>query len=263
MRTIPVKMYPYHESLGSALYGKERPTWKMPEPFTESVHHVVWKFLLMKKLLKSINDQMSPFFCSVDLDNPEVKLSPLPSFLRQKGLTSKHVDNWMSTAQKAFREQMSQYTAFECPANAHAWKVAEKDVRSVIRENAIPVLDASRGILTLAGGADDIKQIKAPVENIVLKAMDQIKRQTDSVSEIMNMSPVMFYILQQEGFQKAAQDISPDMKLSFDEGTQKLTITGLPAEVFQTKAWILEKNVGMSKKQLNFPALKFPLNSTK
>ncbi|KAL7391183.1 hypothetical protein ABVT39_005598 [Epinephelus coioides] len=253
MRTIPVKMYPYHESLGSALYGKERPTWKMPEPFTESVHHVVWKFLLMKKLLKSINDQMSPFFCSVDLDNPEVKLSPLPSFLRQKGLTAKHVDNWMSTAQKAFREQMSQYTAFECPANAHAWKVAEKDVRSVIRENAIPVLDAPRGILTLAGGADDIKQIKAPVENIVLKAMDQIKRQTDSVSEIMNMSPAMFYILQQEGFQKAAQDISPDMKLSFDEGTQRLTITGLPAEVFQTKAWILEKNVGMSKKQLNVP----------
>ncbi|XP_078027150.1 protein mono-ADP-ribosyltransferase PARP14-like isoform X4 [Epinephelus lanceolatus] len=253
MRTIPVKMYPYHESLGSALYGKERPTWKMPEPFTESVHHVVWKFLLMKKLLKSINDQMSPFFCSVDLDNPEVKLSPLPSFLRQKGLTAKHVDNWMSTAQKAFREQMSQYTAFECPANAHAWKVAEKDVCSVIRENAIPVLDASRGILTLAGGADDIKQIKAPVENIVLKAMDQIKRQTDSVSEIMNMSPAMFYILQQEGFQKAAQDISPDMKLSFDEGTQKLTITGLPAEGFQTKAWILEKKVGMSKKQLNVP----------
>ncbi|XP_032372441.1 protein mono-ADP-ribosyltransferase PARP14 isoform X1 [Etheostoma spectabile] len=253
MRSIPIKVYPYYKSLGTALYGSERPTWKMPEPFTESVHHVVWKFLLMKKLLKTINDQMRPYFCSVDLDNPEVKLSPLPSFLRQQGLTAKRVDNWMNTALEAFRQQMSQYTAFECAANARAWKAAEKEVRSVVREDAVLVLDASRGTLTVAGRATDIKQIRAPVENIVLKAMSQMKRQTEGVSEVMVMSPAEFYILQQNGVQKAAQDISPDMNLSFDEGTQTLTITGLPAEVYQTKSWILERNVAMSKKQLNVP----------
>ncbi|KAI3372165.1 hypothetical protein L3Q82_007018 [Scortum barcoo] len=116
MRSIPVKMYPFYESLGTALYGKDRPTWKMPEPFTESVHHVIWKFLQMKKLSKCINDQMLPYFCSVGLENPEVKLSPLPSFLRQKGLTENDVEMWMSNAQKAFRQKMSQYTAFECAA---------------------------------------------------------------------------------------------------------------------------------------------------
>ncbi|XP_031164633.1 protein mono-ADP-ribosyltransferase PARP14-like isoform X3 [Sander lucioperca] len=253
MRSISVKVYPYYKSLGTALYGSERPTWKMPEPFTESVHHVVWKFLLMKKLLKTINDQMRPYFCSVDLDNPEVKLSPLPSFLRQKGLTAKHVDNWMSTAREAFRQQMAQYMAFECTTNARAWKAAEKEVRSLVREDAILVPDASRGILTVAGRANDIKQIRAPVENIVLKAMSQMKRQTEGVSEVMVMSPAEFYILQQGGVQKAAQDISPDMNLSFDKGTQTLTITGLPAEVYQTKSWILEKNMAMSKKQLNVP----------
>ncbi|TDH12644.1 hypothetical protein EPR50_G00049200 [Perca flavescens] len=253
MRSISVKVYPYYKSLGTALYGRERPSWKMPEPFTESVHHVIWKFLLMKKLLKTINDQMRPYFCSVDLDNPEVKLSPLPSFLRQKGLTAKHVDNWMSTAREAFRQQMSQYVAFECTANARAWKAAEKEVRSLVREDAVLVLDASRGILTVAGRANDIKQIRAPVENIVLKAMNQMKRQTEGVSEVMVMSPAEFYILQQGGVQKAAQDISPDMNLSFDKGTQTLTITGLPAEVYQTKSWILERNMTMSKKQLNVP----------
>ncbi|XP_068559360.1 protein mono-ADP-ribosyltransferase PARP14-like [Cebidichthys violaceus] len=253
MRSIPVKVYPYYESLGTALYGEERPTWKMPDPFTESVHHVVWKFLLMKKLFKSINDQMSQYFCSVDLENHEVKLSPLPGFLRQKGLTAQHVDKWMSTAREAFRRQMSEYSAFECTASAPAWKVAEKDVRSTVREDAVLVLDAAKGILTVAGRADDIKRIRAPVENIVLKAMDQIKRQAEGFSDVMNMSPAMFYILNHEGFQKAARDISPDMKLSFDEGNQKLTITGLPAEVYQTKAWILERNVGMSKKHLNIP----------
>ncbi|XP_038559138.1 protein mono-ADP-ribosyltransferase PARP14-like isoform X2 [Micropterus salmoides] len=248
-----VKVYPYYESLGTALYGKERPTWKLPEPFTERVHPAVWKFLQMKKQLKIINDQMSLHFCSVDLDNPEVKLSPLPSFLRQKGLTAKHLDMWMSTAQEAFRQQMSQYTAFECPVDTPAWKAAEKDVRSVIRKDAVLVMDASRGVLVVAGRADDIKQFRAPVENIVLNAMSQIKRQTDGVSEKMDVSPAMLYILQQEGLQKAALNISPDMNLSYDGGTQKLTITGLPAEVFQTKAWILQRNMGMCKKPMNVP----------
>uniref|UniRef100_A0A4W6DZF5 Poly [ADP-ribose] polymerase n=1 Tax=Lates calcarifer TaxID=8187 RepID=A0A4W6DZF5_LATCA len=251
--SIPVKVYPYQEVLGTALYGKERPAWKMPEPITESVHHIIWKFLLMKKQLKVINDKMRPYFCSVDLDNPEVKLSPLPSFLRQKDLTAKHVDNWASTALKAFRKQMSQYSAFECPANALAWKAAEKEVRSVVREDAVLVLDASRQTLTVAGQADDIKRIRAPVENIVLKAMSQIERQRNGVSEVMGLSPAMFYILKQDGLQKAVSDISPEMNLSYDEVGQKLTISGLPAEVYKTKAWILERNVRMSKKQLNLP----------
>ncbi|KAF3853285.1 hypothetical protein F7725_013973 [Dissostichus mawsoni] len=72
----------------------------------------------------------------------------------------------------------------------------------------------------------------------------------------MDMSPAKFYILNQEGLLKAAQDISPDMKISLDEGAQKLTITGLPAEVYKTKSWILERTVGTSKKQLNVPPSK-------
>lgn len=248
-----VKVYPYHESLGTALYGKERPTWKMPDPVTEGVHHTVWKFLLMKKQLKSINDQMCPFFCSVDLDNPEVKLSPLPSFLRQKDLTAKHVENWAGTAQEAFRQLMSQYSAFECPANAPAWKVVEKEVRSVVKDDAYLVLDASRGALMVAGLQRDIKQIRAPVENLVLKAMRQIERQTKGVSEAINLSPAMFYIMKQDGLQNVALKISPDMTLSYDEEAHKLTISGLPAEVYEAKSWILERNMHMSKKQLNIP----------
>ncbi|KAI4819928.1 hypothetical protein KUCAC02_027929, partial [Chaenocephalus aceratus] len=253
MRSITFKVYPYYESMGTALYGKERPTWKMPEPFRESVHNVVWRFLREKKLFQSINDQMSSYFCRVNLDNPEVILSPLPSLLRQQGLTAKHVDTWMRTAQEAFRQQMSQYSAFECKVNASAWKAAEKEVRSVVKEDAALVLDASRGVLTVAGRGDDIKKVKGPVENIVLKAISQIKRQTEGVSECMDMSPAQFYILNQEGLVKAAQDISPDMTISLDEGAQKLTITGLPAEVYKTKLWILEQTVGMCKKQLNVP----------
>jgi len=253
IRSIPVKLYRYYDTLRTALYGKERPAWKMPEPFTESVNPVIWKFLLMKKELKSINNQMRPHFCSVELDDPQVKLSPLPNFLRQNGLTSEAVDNWMKTTQKAFCHLMSQFSAFECVVNADAWKAVEKDVRSVVKEDAVPVFDASRGVVTVAGRADDIKQVRAPVEKVILKAINLIERHTKSVTETMALSPAWFYILQQEGLQKASLDISPEMKLFYSEDKEMLSITGFPEEVFKTKAWILERNVNMRKKQLNIP----------
>ncbi|KAF3695309.1 Poly [ADP-ribose] polymerase 14 [Channa argus] len=253
LSSTAIKVYPYCESLGTALYGNERPTWKMPKSFTEKVHPAVWKFILMKKSLKSINDKMSSHFCRVELsvDNPEMKVNPLPSFLRQKNLTAEHVDNWRSSAQEVFHQQMSQYSTFECNANEYALKAAETDVRSVVKEDAFLALDASRGALTVAGRADDIKRIRAPVENIVLKAINQIERQTNGISELVDLSPALFYILKQEGLKKAASDISPEMNISYSEDTQKLTITGLPGEVFQLKSWILERNMHMSKKQLN------------
>ncbi|XP_028268993.1 protein mono-ADP-ribosyltransferase PARP14-like isoform X3 [Parambassis ranga] len=254
MRSIPIKVYPYSESLATALYGKERPTWRTPEAFTESVHHAVWKFLLMKNLSKNINDQMRPYFCSVDLEEPEVKLRPVPGFLRQRGLTAAQVNDWPHNVRDAFCQLMSQYSAFECPVTPAAWKAAEKDVRLVVREDAVLVLDASRGMLTVAGRADDIKLIRPPVENLVLQAVTHSERQTNGISEVMSMSPAWFYILKQDGLLKAALDISSEMTLSYDEGPQALTLTGLPAEVYKAKAWILERNANMSKKTLSVPS---------
>lgn len=253
MRSIPLMVFPYYESLATALYGPERPVWKLPEPFTERVHCMVWKFLLKKNLLQSINDQMRPHFCSVELDDPEVKLLPLPSLLRKKGLTSEDIEGWMPTALKAFRMLMSQYSTFECVAITQAWAAVEKEVSLVVKEDAVLVFDESRGVLIIAGRTDDMKQVRAPVENIVLKAMSQIERMSNSVKEGMNFPPAWFFILQQEGLQRATQDISPDLKLSYDQNTQMLTIEGLAAEVYQTKSWILEKNINMSKRQLNIP----------
>lgn len=250
IKSTPVKVYPYYPSLGTALYGKDRPTWKLPDPFTEKVSQAIWEFLRSNKLLKNINHQMEPHFCSVNMDSPDMKLSPLPSFLRQKGLSPQQVDMWMSNAQVAFRQLMSQYMAFECKVNAPAWKAAEGELRLVVGGDANLAMDASRQILTVAGRADRVKQIRDRVENIVSKAMSSIQRQKNTVCEVLPLSPAMFFILNQEGFHKATQDISPEMDLSYNEGTQKFTITGLPAEVFQTKSWILEKNVGMRKRRI-------------
>ncbi|KAF7661629.1 hypothetical protein LDENG_00257320 [Lucifuga dentata] len=255
MHSMSMKVFPYYESLDVVLYGKWRPAWKLPEPFSESVDHAVWKFLLMKKLIKSINDQMRPYFCTVNLDRPEVRLSPLPSLLRQKGLTAKHINDWKSNVQQAFYQKMSQYIAFECPTNASAWKVAEKDIRSVVRDDAVLVLDASRRSLTVAGRVEDVKRVRVSIEDIILKVVSHVNRKTNGISEVMDVSPAMFYILKQDGFNRAVMDISPEMQVCYSDVAGKLTVSGLSEEVYQAKAWILERKMGMTKKRLDLDPL--------
>lgn len=254
IKSTPVKVYPYYSSLGSALYGMDRPTCQPPQAFSEKVQPAILEFLLLKKLSERINAQMTPYFCSVDLKVTEVTLSPLPSFMQQPGVNTNMVDEWKKTAQGAFRQLLTHYVAFECTVNAAAWKAAEKDVRRLVKDEAALVVDASADLLTLAGSADFIKQIRAPVEKIVKQIMSQIQRQTDCVEEDLDLSPPKYHMLQQEGLEKARQGLSPDMSLSFNGHTQKLAIKGLPAEVFKMKAWILEKIMSMSKKQIDLSA---------
>lgn len=254
IKSTSVKMYPYYQSLGSALYGLDPPACQPPKAFTEKVQHAIWEFLLLKKLSKVINDQMTPYFCRVDLDDSQVKLSPLPSFMRQPGVNSKMVDKWKKSALEAFRKLLSHYVAFECTITAAAWKAVEKDVRLQVKDNAALVLNTSGDLLTVAGPADFIKQIRAPVEKIVNKVMSQIQRKTEGVQKDMDLNPPIYHLLQQEGLEKARQDVSPHMRISYNGQTQKLVIEGLPEEVFKIQDWILEKKMNISKKQIGMSA---------
>lgn len=252
--STPVKMYPFYLSLGSALYGMDRPTCQPPKAFIEKIQHAIWKFFLLKKLSKCINDQMAPYFCSVDLECSEVKLSPLPSLMRQPGVNGNMVEKWKKGAQDAFHKLLSNYLAFECTINAAAWKAAEKDVRLLVKEDAALVINAAGDLLTVAGPANLIKQIRAQLENIVNKTMSQIQRQTETVQRNMHVSPLIYHILQLEGLEKARQGVSPNMSISYHEHTQNLVIEGLPEEVWKIKDWILENKMDITRKQVDMSA---------
>ncbi|KAJ8358273.1 hypothetical protein AAFF_G00018380, partial [Aldrovandia affinis] len=148
-----VSVYPYHESLGTVLYGKDRPEWKMPEAFTESLQHAVWKFLIQKRQLVAINDQLRPHFCQVELDTANAKFSPLPALLKQKGLTANHIEGWRNNVFHVFRSIAAKYRCFECEVSSSVWKVAEKEVRQAVKEDAILIPDQANGVVAVAGFA--------------------------------------------------------------------------------------------------------------
>ncbi|XP_029685024.1 protein mono-ADP-ribosyltransferase PARP14-like isoform X3 [Takifugu rubripes] len=257
IRSASVRVYPYHESLRTPLYGKDRPVWKMPEPFIEAVEPLVWTFLESRKLWEVINDQMNQHFCSVNSEKPVVKLSPLPSFLKQAGLTADRVEKWKSTTQRIFHQLISQYRAFECSMNGPAWKEAEKYIRLVVREDANLQLDASSETLTVVGQVEDINKIEAHVKDIAARAMRQIQQKREEVTESMEVAPTLFYILEQEGLQEVTQDKWSDMKLSYNKSSKRLTFRGSTSNVYPAKLWVVEKKHQLIQKQIDVSAAVF------
>ncbi|KAG9263154.1 poly ADP-ribose polymerase 14-like [Astyanax mexicanus] len=243
-----VNVYPYFTSLGTALYGKDRPTWSLPKPFTEKIHPAIKEFLDKQGLISSICDQMSTYFCDVTMDRAEVQLSPLPSLLKQKDLTKTQIDSWKQNVTDGFRTIVSNYAVFERAVMPSMWATVEKDVRSVVKDKAFMRMDG--GVLTIAGMAQDINLLKQILEEVLKKASNQMERDKNTASDTMEMSSAMFSLLIQEGLQHSAKAKYPELKFSHRKDTNQLVLQGLQLEIIDIKNWILERKMSMKQKTL-------------
>ncbi|KAG9329909.1 hypothetical protein JZ751_028613 [Albula glossodonta] len=246
----PVRVCPYYESLGTALYGKERPEWKLPEALSENLQPALCRFLVIKGQLGGINEQLRSHFCQVELDGTSAKLSPLPSLLKQKGLTANHIEGWKGNALRVFRSIAARYRCFECSVSSLVWKAAVKELSQVVIEDAVLLPDEANGVVAIVGLAKDVDQIQGAVQGVVQMATTRIERERNGISEEIALSPGMHYILQQAGLQKAFAQTYPDISITYRTDTQRLVLSGLRVEVFTVKSWVLEQQMQMKQKQL-------------
>ncbi|XP_026075337.1 poly [ADP-ribose] polymerase 14-like isoform X2 [Carassius auratus] len=246
---VPVKIYPYFKSLETVLYGGTRPHLKLPEPITVSVHPAIREFILKKGQISSIIDQMSPHFCQINMDKPEVFLSPDPALLKQKGLTRRHIDDWNKNAIDVFKKIISNYTTSEWPVSHALWSKVESDVKEVVKEQVFTYLDASKGVLTLAGMTHEITGLKPIMEKILERGTNQIEREQKSVTEYLEISPAMYSLLERDGLNSATA-ISPQLHIDYNTKMKRLNLTGLHNEILLFKIWALEKKTNMKQKPL-------------
>ncbi|XP_073672141.1 protein mono-ADP-ribosyltransferase PARP14-like [Paramisgurnus dabryanus] len=244
---VPVKIHPYYKSLGTALYGSNRPTWKLPVPFTVSLHPAIWKFLLMKKLVSFISNKMSSHFCKINIDKPKVLLSPDPALLKQKGLTRKYVDGWRKNASDAFEEIVSKYTTFELPVLYPLWTKVKDNIKDVVKD--LVFTDINKGVLTVAGLAHDVNDLRPLLEKIIERASAEMERERSSVTEHMEMTPGMYSLLLQDGLQTATA-ASPQLRLNYNKKMNKLHLSGVQTEILAFKNWVLEKKLNMKQAPL-------------
>ncbi|KAI7793217.1 protein mono-ADP-ribosyltransferase PARP14-like [Triplophysa rosa] len=246
---VPVKIYPYYKSLDTALYGSNRPTLKLPEAITVSVHPAIRKFLHKKRLISSISDTMSKQFCQIDMDKPDVLLSPDPALLKQKGVTRRHIDCWAKNASDAFKTIISNYTAFELPVLYPVWTKAESDIKGLVKDQVFIEMDVSKEALTMAGATHELNGLKSVVGKMLDRASTQMERERSSFTEVMEVTPAMYSLLQQDGLQNALT-ASPQLHLDYDKKMNKLHLSGLQTEILTFKNWVLEKKLRMKEKRL-------------
>nr|XP_055064620.1 uncharacterized protein LOC129447068 [Misgurnus anguillicaudatus] len=246
---VSVKIHPYYKSLGTALYGSNRPTWKLPEPFKVNIHSAIREFLLKKKLISSIIDKMSSQFCQINIDKPEVLLSPDPALLKQKGLTRKHVDGWRKNASEAFESIISNYKAFELPVSYPLWTKVENEIKEVVKDLVFTHMDSSKGVLTVASLAHDVNDLRPLLEKMLERASAQMEREKNSVTEDMEMTPGMYSLLLQDGLQTATA-ASPQLRLDYNKKINKLHLSGVQTEILAFKYWVLEKKINMKQTPL-------------
>ncbi|XP_062864237.1 protein mono-ADP-ribosyltransferase PARP14-like [Trichomycterus rosablanca] len=245
-----VNVYIYYQSLGTALYGKNRPTWTLPTPFTEKLHPAIREFLYRKGLISSICNQMMLQHCQVNMDKDEVLLSPLSSLLKRKGITNKHIQyDWEENTKGAFRNILSNFAQFEYSITPSLWPEVEKDIRSTVQDKAFLDMNTLTGNLALAGTAKDINILKPILDDFLKKASSQLKKKKTCISESMNMSPATFFLLQHEGLTHAASKY-PQLELDYKKDTNQLIFKGLKFEIVDIKNWILEKQHEMKDKTI-------------
>ncbi|XP_061082720.1 poly(ADP-ribose) polymerase family member 14-related sequence 1 isoform X2 [Conger conger] len=245
-----IGVYPYYESLGTALYGKERPTLKLPDSFTESMDSAVWKFLQDKQLVEEINEVMAGNFCKVDLQSSEVLISPLRSLLKKKGLTAKDINHWKEKANATFHLAISKFQSFDCKVMPAVWEESETEIRRALTEAVVIAPDMARGVVTLAGLAEDVNKVKDVLEGIVGTATRRLERERDSITAEASVAPSLYHILQQDRLpQKLATDY-PELKMTYSPADQKVILCGLSAEVYAAKIKVLEQVMAMKRKMV-------------
>uniref|UniRef100_A0A8C2KIW5 Poly [ADP-ribose] polymerase n=1 Tax=Cyprinus carpio TaxID=7962 RepID=A0A8C2KIW5_CYPCA len=242
---VPVKIYPYFKSLDTVLYGGKRPHLKLPEPITVSVHPAIREFILNKGQISSMKDRMS--FCQINMDKPEVLLSPDPALLKQKGVTRQFIDGWNKNATDAFKKIISNYTTSEWPVSHALWSKVESDIKKEVKNQVFTDMDASRGVLTLAGVTNEINGLKPIIKKILERATNQMEREKNSVTEYMELPPAMYTLLEQDGLQNA---VSPHLHTDYNKKMNKLILSGLHTETIDFKNWVLEKQINMKQKRL-------------
>ncbi|XP_048024160.1 protein mono-ADP-ribosyltransferase PARP14-like, partial [Megalobrama amblycephala] len=244
---VPVKIYTYFKSIDMVLYGGNRPHLKLPEPITVRVHPSIREFLLKKEQISFIKNQMSSHFCQIDMDKPEILLSPDPALLKQKEATRIHIDDWSKNAFDAFMKIISNYAMSEWPLSHPLWSKVENVVKEVVKDRVFTDMDVSKGVLTMAGMTHEIIGLKPIMEKILENATYQMEREKNSVTEHMEMSPAMYSLLLQDGLKSA---VSPQLHIDHNRKINRLVLSGLHTEILVFKNWVLEKKINMIQKPL-------------
>lgn len=247
---MPLSVFPYYPSLGTALYGKEKPLIKLPAPFKECLDLPLWKFLYKNhRLLEEINEEVRRCHCELTWSslNGEVTVRPAATLVNQGRLKIK---NWKRDASKALSGIRSRYKVMPLKVDPVVWDIIKNDLEG---DRILIEFDTLMGIVTLVGKSEDVQNIEPQIKELIENTTQKIKREEQSLKEKVAMSPGKYALLCHIGVQECFHVECPEMEMFYDEDAQHVHLKGFHAHVYKAKSEIQERVFSMAQKSIQLP----------
>ncbi|AWP12806.1 putative poly [Scophthalmus maximus] len=257
-----IKVYPYYESLGTALYGKDRPDLQLPAKISVPIDNAVWRYLNENQsAADTIHSDLAKHFCNVNLNQSAVCLSPVSSLLREKGAKA-IITEWSGTVKSAFAQALSKFKSLKFQPMSEVWEESEENLRRGLPiKDVVLVPDKASGVLSVVGFVDDVNRIEESLTEVINKIVKRVHRQNSSITQVIKMSPSIFHLLCEDGLKDKLLHVYPELSMSFNKDSPGLSVTGVSEELLAANKVICEAIYGF--KRVNLEINKFLLDVLK
>ncbi|XP_055965382.1 protein mono-ADP-ribosyltransferase PARP14-like [Sorex fumeus] len=250
LSNVQLSVFPYYTSLGTALYGKEKPLVKLPAPFRESLDHLLWKFLQKNNhLIREINDEMARFHCELTWSqlNGEVTIRPTVTLVNQG---TKKIKTWQQDASTAFSDLRSRYKITSFKVAPIMWDT----IKNSVKDDCLSIeFDSLMELVTLVGRSEDIENIESHVKELIQSTTEKIKRAQQNLEEKLTISLGKYYLLHESRTLELIHTNYPKIETIYDHSAQHMYFKGPLADVHKVKCEIQEKVYSMPQKNIQVP----------
>ncbi|NXE09534.1 PAR14 polymerase, partial [Lophotis ruficrista] len=254
LNKTPISVYPYYVSLGTALYGKEGPQVKKPDPITVPLDPYVWCYLQRNnRLIEAISCEMAKCNCELTWPearsvDPKVTLHPSAALFEQKRLVSRLIKTWKENVSTAFSQSISKYKAIKHQVSAEVWEAIRN---SFTHNEALIIPCISQDLLVVVGKKEVVNNIEQELKFLIEKATREIEREKQRTEEVVVVGPGEYAILQSTGFEEKIRMEFPALQITYDHLQKVINLCGVPEEVYKVKGEILDNVHKMTKKTVN------------
>uniref|UniRef100_A0A8D0LB93 Poly [ADP-ribose] polymerase n=1 Tax=Sphenodon punctatus TaxID=8508 RepID=A0A8D0LB93_SPHPU len=248
-----ISVHPYYDSLGTVLYGKERPQIKMPEPVMIPVDPYILQFIQSHdKIVQEITRKMTNYHCELtwpqpSCTNPEITIYPSASLSKKRRSVATLIRTWKEDASTAFVHVTSKYKTVKCKVNAVVWEAVKTNL---VTDGVLVLPDLSKEIVILAGTVFLVEDVEEQLKEHMENATKEAERQNRTIEEMVAATPGKYAVLQSAGLEKNVSKDYPDLKISYSASTKTIRLRGVAAEVYKIKSDVLEKVHNLSEKSI-------------
>lgn len=246
-----IRVYPFYKSLRTALYGKDKPSLKLPPDISVTTDDAILRYLNRNQpAAATVHSDLAKHFCKVNFDKSAVVLSPVSSLLHQEE-AKVMIKEWRDTVKSAFAQAMSKFRSLKFHPESEAWQESEEKLKQMLEKDDVVVMaDKASGVLLVAGLVDHVNRLEKTLSEVLNKIAKRVQREKSSITQEIKVSPSTFHILCQDGLRDKLLQVYPELKMSFRKDSPDLTVTGLRDEILAANKVIYDAMFALKRQHL-------------